>query len=571
MSLVFLRTDDGRFLSGGADPEGPLDVLEERRGGFEWVETGAGGTLRSLVTGQPLFMATRVAEDAVVLRSAGDGQYLSIAPGDGVPASTADVDGAARLTLEHIPVAEDHGCCGPGHARSVHPAWEETSHSEAVNWGGDLLVKGLSPEADLFQKFWTNETFRQAVRDGVRDADRLDPWRGTGVGDLRAFQNHFYNPQTENNFFSDGWHALCDGRRYFNLSVHEGRRLMRLWPERATPQLIRDTGFLLGLSTHFIADLTQPMHTVNFANILGGPDFWYPDLGDYRHRGFEQAGDRWITNQYKVHYAANPLKPQDVAVRNLGEAGHLLVQTARNHRPIFDSSLRTTAARKQIVIGGRYHYINDWSPDEARPALEKSLLFTPKSIARWFALWAERIQRDPGVVDTKWYRVISFRSQQPVMLKDEWFQLGPQEYSGFDAQFCFVFNPNGSWTVVCRANPAKAWHMREGGNRAYLMEGLPDSPPVNREFRFAPFGPGLANVFWIFESTQNKQGDPEVLGVERGAGPKITRWKPNDDSQLYYVFPVDDLAGNERTAVSQHWPEFGKNHWWGERKAGDSP
>jgi hypothetical protein len=553
MSLVFLRTEDGRFLATGAEPDASLRVVSEPEDYFE----SDGTKLKSLLTGR--YLEASIEPDAVVLRSAEEGF-------------------PTRFTAETIDT-DSHGCCGPRYTADdgrVEPAYKAFAHKEALEWAGKLLRKGLTPEADVFQTFWIHESFQKAVKQGLYDADFAFPYQGTKhvFGLIHSFENHFYDPLTGGNFYKDqgnDWHALCDGRRYFNLAVHTGRRLKKL--SSIPDDLLTQTGYYLGLSVHFLSDLTQPMHAANFANVYGAHEDRHDYKSDKRHEGFEIAADTWVKDKYAVHYA-NGLTPNDVDISGITDAGQFLVNTAHAHRQIYTSKVARIAAskKKPYPYEPGHVFENEWKIAEAAPALELSLLFTPKVLARYFAFWASRISRDETITHKRWYQIRAFFGDKPLRLQDGEIQVGEAGDVSVQTQFCFVFNPNGTWTVVSRSNLSLSWHMSTPGLGAWLVayHGENGLPPKHSEFRFVPYGPGRESDFWIFERTyddRNKTGgDPEVIGLENKTGPKIKRDRPTYDAyQLFHVVPMEEIHPTVQERLPGIWHDYGKHEWWGRK------
>ena len=553
MPLVFLRTDDGRFLAAGEEPDSPARIVDEPLDCFESEEAGEGGPkLRSLLTGR--YLDASVTPDAVVLRNTAEGF-------------------PKRFRAEAMLETGD-GCCGPrfvGRPGAVEPAWKDHAHKHALLWAALLLTPGLSNEAREFQQLWSNPVFKQGVVDGLHAADFQDPWRGTHVGIFyRSFDNHFYDPVRKNNFYENHWTALCDGRRYFNMAVHMGRRMKKLWPD-APDDLIRATAFNLGLSVHFLSDLTQPMHTANFTNYYGA---YFEDRNqssaDKRHEGFEEAGDRWVgRNRYPEHYRTRPLESKDVSLDGIADSGTLLTAAAEAVRPVYVQHVQKIAASKKIRIHEDFDYIKEWKDSEASPALELSLLHTPKVIARYFAFWTSRVLRDQTITDKKWYQVQLLDDDVPLRIKDGEIHVGKKGDESFESQFCFVFNASGTWTVICRAALAKAWHMSRGLESLLVTRDYePGTPPdAHSQFRLVPFGPGRENAFWIFERTFEANGDPEVVGLDGGTGPKIKRNRPAyETTQLFRLREMGDIHVSVQEMVRNIWPQYGQHRWWGSER-----
>lgn len=200
---------------------------------------------------------------------------------------------AENGTPEGVPDRTGH-CCGPRELKPgvlspcrpealASPRWEDDAHQLLVDKGAALLLereslKSLHNSRVFHTLFWGRADFKLAVRKGLCDADYESPWQDPVRFKTGMFAYHFCDPDTRMTmpFFANiawGWapyNAISEGQRYFYLSVHAARRILRLG-EQAPQALFDIAADYLGLALHFFTDLTQPMHAANFANTLGEP------------------------------------------------------------------------------------------------------------------------------------------------------------------------------------------------------------------------------------------------------------------------------------------------------------
>lgn len=140
---------------------------------------------------------------------------------------------------------------------------KKSTHLWLVNRGA-LLATGEAGYRfrQLFQPDENQTTpggsvFHQAVCQGIYDADFVDFFNGPAISSQPTYESHFYDPDTGLNWRDHAKPtALTRGRELFNsaIAAYRAGRLDL-------------AGYALGVSLHFLTDLGQPMHAVNFTNI----------------------------------------------------------------------------------------------------------------------------------------------------------------------------------------------------------------------------------------------------------------------------------------------------------------
>ena len=154
-------------------------------------------------------------------------------------------------------------------AQSFH---EETSstHLWIVDRALDLLEhQGDADRTRAFREMMSSEPCQRAWQQGLLDADFLaaynDGWSDTKPGDREAkillsgatWKSHFYDPDTEKNYFDEtSPTARTEAEKHLGMGS-------KAWSSRDT----KTACYELGLSLHYMTDVTQPMHAVNFTAI----------------------------------------------------------------------------------------------------------------------------------------------------------------------------------------------------------------------------------------------------------------------------------------------------------------
>ena len=295
---------------------------------------------------------------------------------------------------------ERTSCCGLRKPRleDGNIEWDRYTHAAVVRRGADLLgaIRDSYVVARVFTDvLWNDGGFSSAVYRGLSDADDLNPWadpRMAGVVGPNLYAYHFCDAsslQTHKFFFGlpyefDFYSAISEGERSFNLAVHAGRRALRHL-DRAPAADIVAAAHYLGLSLHFLTDLTQPMHAANFANVLGAEDET-KNSEDYRHAAFEARAEDLAQEVLKD---VAPLDPQKLRTETEGwaSAGHVFLATAQAAKRIWTNGLAAYAKSKPRTQA-------PWDDGGADGYAKEALQQAPLAVARLLALWTAQIRTD---------------------------------------------------------------------------------------------------------------------------------------------------------------------------------
>ena len=595
VSLIILKSGDGRYVGSEDTYEALVVASDGATDLFELTELGSGSVaLRALRTGKYVsaypetgLVANREeigpaetfspvqSENGTLAFQLSDGlHYLSVKPGSGeaLTANAVSVGPHERFSTEpvnlHLPDEDDgspteHSCCGPVRraASSLNSdegatVWADQSHQEIVGWALHVMRSGLTPEAKEMLEWWDRGTdFSDALRQGLKDADHKDPWRGTFALLSYMYNDHFYDPETQLNYMGQKSSAVTEGRRYFNLSVYEAMRILKLGA-RATPALYARAGYYLGLSLHFLTDLTQPMHAANFANVFA-QSYPAPNVDDLRHKGFEEYAEGLVLGGYFKDYP--PLVREDLELGGIKDAGQYLRDTAVTHRNVFRDKVNDEARKKVRIVEGPHgpvtFFVNKWG-DEAKPAFEASLKLAPKVVARYLAYWAYCIRQPrPFEIDVeKWYRIIDSKGRY-VSLKNEHF--GVWGDTGANTLFYFVFNSDGTCTLACKGWEGNPWFVYKAADLLYYIgeyKNASGTPDAWCRFRVLPAPNGKV---WFFEPSAD-----EVVAVKSDG--YLLRWKAEDDAtQQFTLQPVGPISPKDDADIRRRWPHYGTLPWWG--------
>jgi hypothetical protein len=110
---------------------------------------------------------------------------------------------------------------------------------------GHLLTAAIRPEA----KDIPDAIFHNALCQGLYDGDYKKEFNNS-----KTYVSHFYDPDTGCNYMGvKDPSALTQGRTYFKQAR-----------DAYLANHIQDAGYYLGVSLHYMTDLTQPMHAANY-------------------------------------------------------------------------------------------------------------------------------------------------------------------------------------------------------------------------------------------------------------------------------------------------------------------
>ena len=571
MSLLSLRTHDGRYWS-AAEHEIVLTAAQDLSTlfSFEPLDSGA-VALRTLEGGYvtangaaSLAIGDSSRRARLRLSDQDDGTHVfrldggqEVAPG-----------GEAPFFIDPLRIEGERGCCGPSPRTNEMRGtgfWEVHAHYDVVKTAVGLFagteVRNL-PNVRLFrERFWADDTFHHALAEGLKDADYKRPWADPHVGENYMFAYHFCDPDTMQTmpFFTEPvtantlligvipplvfhdwrpYNAISEGQRYFHLAVHAARRILRLG-QQAKGDLLTACGYYLGLSLHFLTDLTQPMHVANFANILGNPDeLLWP--WDRRHAAYERYAEGRVAELLKNLPALAPSEVDDAALGPIASAGAIFVRVARESKKVWTEKLREHAVR-------RWRDNADWG-QEAEPSVKAALTAAPRSVALFLAYWTRAARQDLELdfqlrPREQWYRVEE-RSKQQFLGSDS---NGTVGLRGKDDGSRVFLSWNADGTCSFRS-PDRVWEIA-GRNR----------------FRVVPAAEGM----WIFtadpiignqESTYD--GDQALTVSGKSVVQSIPELGPvrpagQTETQIFDVAHGGYTSDSERTAFRTDVP------WWG--------
>jgi len=436
VSVVVIKTSDGRFWESRDTYHAPVIASPTATDIFDLIDLAAGevalkaASSGKYVSAQPkadlaansdeigpteTFRRIQCADGKIALQLSDGIHYLSAKRGKGkaLTANAVKLGITEQFVIDPIDffsqldnvdaLSEVHGCCGPKHIDATSDSlgasviWDDETHFRVVELGIRLLRKGSTIEAREFIDWWVRRPhstqFSQNVMNGLKDADYKSPWAGTQHGSFYMFETHFYNPETKLNYMNNNNTAVHIGSQCFNQSVSVGRHIITLGDD-APEGLYQAAGYLLGLSLHYLTDLTQPMHAANFGNFFGtsypfGDQCPFPNPMDLRHAGFEKYADEVVKKGYFDDYP--PLRPEDLWLNDIQSAAQFLDDIAAKQFVVFNKHVRWPANnkfRRFVVVRGIKipEWENSWGA-EADDALNASLKPAPRTVSRYIAYW----------------------------------------------------------------------------------------------------------------------------------------------------------------------------------------
>ena len=126
-------------------------------------------------------------------------------------------------------------------------------------WLAHHAIGLIQNQSTASQKFYYRvktqpSNFYQALCRGLLDADKKAPFNNPFFGRVPTWASHFYDPDSGTNWLGhpDPTAVTC-GSRYYDLAR-----------ESYLNGDFTEAGYYLGLSLHYLTDLTQPMHAANF-------------------------------------------------------------------------------------------------------------------------------------------------------------------------------------------------------------------------------------------------------------------------------------------------------------------
>jgi phospholipase C len=148
-------------------------------------------------------------------------------------------------------------------------------------WMAHHAINLIQNQSMASQKFYDrikspSSNFYPALCQGLWDADKKAPFNNPFFGRVPTWASHFYDPDSGTNWLGhpDPTAVTC-GSRYYDLAR-----------ESYLNGDFTEAGYYLGLSLHYLTDLTQPMHAANFTWL----DSWHFGY----HTAFEKYACRML-------------------------------------------------------------------------------------------------------------------------------------------------------------------------------------------------------------------------------------------------------------------------------------
>ncbi len=598
---VTLETSDGRKLAGRKSFDWPVFAGP---GGdlFDWVEQEDGRVaLRSLATDgfvrvsakgviaspgelddDALFRPIDSENGAVAFQLADGVRHLSAPPGDearlaaeATSVGPAELFAASPFDLSRLPRGGG-GCCGgwslPEEGERPGTLWNDVSHQQILRSAVASLLRIEDEAVWRFKWFWNLPGFEKQTFQGLDDADYEEPWRGQMVWDtgnprtsIYSWHDHFYNPTTGRNYMRGESHAVTEGRRWFNLSVHAAVRALKLG-DPPPAAVVAKAAHCLGVALHFLTDLTQPMHAGNFTNFFGQDGFYprqeFPNMTDARHSGYENYAEGLVKRGYFSDYVRRfPMTREDLE-SGASNAGEFLDRTAKSHYELFT---RKGGVRDLAHDKGR-NGTSTWG-SEADASLGESLLKAPRVVARFLAFWSRCVNQSWDAFDQRaWYRLIEPTMNQWICL--DWGTYKRAEIDdGRDLLF-FLFNPDGTWSIGCRKYENNIWMGKNGDLDDHWIDEndrIRSEPAPTSRFRLVrDHASGRGDRVWIYETT--RQEAVTVTRDEVFNGGRLCRWVPHlPERQIFTLQKMGSMSDNEVNQIRNHWPKFltAERPWYG--------
>ena len=566
-----VRWEDGRVALFSMASQGYLSARPE------WLGAWAGE-----IGETEIFTMIDAGDGQVAFQLSGGKHYLSAPAGDEavLTAEAISVGSSERFVVQPFDLAklpQGYGCCCSAWTRPADDEpgilWNDETHQKILHWAIIGLHRPAIQNDDTRRliHFWSRAEFQQQAYLGLDDADYKFPWRGSTVLEDRqnprqsiyTWHDHFYNPATQKNYMQYDTSALTQGRRNFNLSVYHAMRILKLGGALAAPPaLVEKAGHYLGLSLHFLTDLTQPMHAANFANVFG-EDGGYPArifLWDRRHSGFEIRAEEMVKSGYLENYDTRfPLGPEHVSTTDVVDATWFLHHTAVNQSRVFQDHVLNEA---RSMSG------SDWSDKQAKPALDASLLLAPKAVARYLTYWARCANQTWDHIDPRYY----YRIQEPTkneFLHLHWKHVKRGTSDGGTDRWFLLFNPDGSWSIGNKNYKQNLWLAYDGLGGRWIGEHIDTgngTPPPSARFHFVRnFPPGVPDdSTWIYESGRDEPVIVNEEGFDSQRGYLIV-W-PNylrNRKELFRLEKMEPIDGTELSQIKSIWPHFLEVPWFG--------
>lgn len=416
--------------------------------------------------------------------------------------------------------------------------WNDKTHEIIVDTTLRLLYKSHieRPMVRALYALTVQPAFKNAMLEGLRDADYQSEYTGL------LWKFHFYHPGTGSNYAGFGENAKSMGTRYFEIAVGLGNEIFRRSRRgiNPTPAELRACGYALGIASHFITDLTQPMHSSNFANVFGDL-FPLMNALEWRHKGLEEMTEDIVVKQNYLGDAPD-LRYDQFNPEPYGSSDAILHEAAVIANATF---VRTVRPLMPSVVGS-------WKEADVKKILDESIkTIGLHSVARFLTFWAMQASKVDLVRPGYLYRIKGHGGRY-VTRDGDWIKMAPANNSAHQ-EFFFIGNDDGTHRIVSNTLRGRRWTMNdEAFDLTVVKLLLPSQSDLKRaSFRLVSNGRRIK----IHEFTRN-----EVLAVRTSWSwvDHLLRWADeNADThwfELEEVGPVS-LSESETTEVVTTMPE----------------
>ncbi|NOQ70920.1 MAG: hypothetical protein GQ574_02900 [Crocinitomix sp.] len=454
------------------------------------------------------------------------------------------------------------------------PLWEEKTHKAIIEKALELMSvyvpNGTNKNVnDFLTIFHKNSDFMSCLYQGLKDADDKAPWND------HYWAYHFYNPKTKKTYNKDKkTTAHSEARRYFKLSEHYAQRIRHFNESGLKPgaQLYKNAGYYMGLSLHFLTDLTQPMHAANFTNLLGdeGNEVPRPDL---RHAGFEiytdNAIERGLLNDLK------PLEDHHLAAFPKNSIGMYIHQVALTSKNTFDSLFLPVLKKKVFyeIAGIPIMFEGYWRASEADPLIHASTVNAPYTVANYLTNYMLLSSLRPTIDSNKWYEILEpteapenhseldkFKVADLTDGMGQWVHR-EKPHGGDQQRFYFLCNPDGTVSIGCKKdNMNKLWQVETGRSPSWIGQG--ETNKRNNKFRITAFENGKV---MLFESSKN-----EVVHVNSGEAHGdwhgwFTRFATAfGNNQWFILRERGEISEEDKKKIKAHYSDYNQFNWAGQ-------
>jgi hypothetical protein len=249
--------------------------------------------------------------------------------------------------------------------------WKVSTHQMLVDkvilWLFDRSLpvpSSLFDEEAVFRLTFRQEinTLRQNVLKGLEEADNIaHPTYTCGF-----WFCHFYDPDVGVGLGVGLTQKIAPSALERCLHFAKVARDARV----ESPQDIAKIGFNLGLSLHYLTDLTQPMHAANCGNVISDDKWFWP--GDLTHGALETAVETRVND-----YLVPPLTVLD----DMGTLEELVHHTAVFSKRIYDRMVGPWRSEM------RNQWTNDWKPERVEIILQNTVPNALRATAAFILMW----------------------------------------------------------------------------------------------------------------------------------------------------------------------------------------